>query len=210
MKERPILFSAPMVRAILSGEKTQTRRVVKGLHEDAHGVQYWAPPSGRSQCGYASPGINYWTPRGNHIDPCPYGERGDRLWVRETFAVGEGLIYRAEWEENCPNISLKGLWKPSIFMPRAASRITLEITGLRVERLNSISEADARAEGIASVRDLWKGQCGDFDETLTDLQLFKILWESINGERSWDLNSWVWVVEFHQVALEAALRKGGQ
>ncbi|MDE2105538.1 MAG: hypothetical protein KGL39_50390 [Patescibacteria group bacterium] len=176
MKERPILFKAEMVRAILEGCKTQTRRIAK-VPEDAERVSYWAPPSGRSQLGWADPGVNWWNERGNHLDPCPYGQIGDQLWVRETCRAEElqyagwedGVRYLADnaWRviENTSEAADKwhdlasyGMKKsglpecrtvPAIHMPRWASRIQLEITGVRVERLQDISEADAMAEGVA-------------------------------------------------------------
>ena len=148
MKERPILFSAPMVRAILSGQKTQTRRVIKNTGtyaiEDHHGI------------------ITAKRERAALATQSPYGQPGDRLWVREAFMHEPAdycweasvsipvrpahTIYRADSD---PNGEAKGIgWKPSIHMPRNLSRIDLEIIGIRVERLQDISEADARAEGI--------------------------------------------------------------
>jgi hypothetical protein len=148
MKERPILFSAPMVRAILDGRKTQTRRVIKEKLMRGEGA---------------------------HVNNCQYGKPGDRLWVRETFCYHDYLaryLYKAD--------GVTGVkWKPSIFMPRIASRIMLEITGIRVERLQDISEEDAIAEGWPKSSD-W----------------YRSLWESINGQGSWVLNPWVWVIEF--------------
>ena len=211
MKERPILFSAPMVRAILAGTKTQTRRVVN-LPADAKHVCYWAPPSGRSESGYADPGVNYWTPDpagetdSNHLNPCPYGQPGDRLWVREAFmhepadycweasvsipCRPASTVYRADYPEFKPGEG----WKPSIHMPRHLSRILLEVTSVRVERLQDISEADAVAEGVDFA--------GHTDEIMHDYspdERFSMLWESINGAGSWNENPWVWVVEFRRV-----------
>ena len=179
MKERPILFSAPMVRALLAGTKTQTRRVIKPRHlaffnQDAAAM------------------LSDWNER-----PLPYGKPGDRLWVRETWhdassSLHSCALYRADgidlhWDK----------WTPSIHMPRWASRITLEITSVRVERLQEISEADAQAEG-------WTRR----PEVSTDPQVhkeaardwFMDLWESINGPGSWDANPWVWVIEFKRLA----------
>jgi hypothetical protein len=211
MKERPILFSAPMVRAILAGTKTQTRRVVN-LPADAKHVCYWAPPSGRSESGYADPGVNYWTPDpagetdSNHLNPCPYGQPGDRLWVREAFmhepadycweasvsipCRPASTVYRADYPESKPGEG----WKPSIHMPRHLSRILLEVTSVRVERLQDISEADAVAEGVDFA--------GHTDEIMHDYspdERFSMLWESINGAGSWNENPWVWVIEFRRV-----------
>lgn len=158
MKERPMLFSAPMVRAILEGRKTQTRRVVKGCVEEAGEYSFHRYELGHMPC-------------------CPYGVPGDRVWVRETFHHGDA------WFDDAPGLSWKNChrdgkctwvdyastyesdthekerafaWKPSIFMPRWASRLTLEIESVRVERLNDISERDALAEGVApSWQETW-------------------------------------------------------
>jgi hypothetical protein len=175
-KERPILFSGEMVRAILDGRKTQTRRVVKPKPDDS----------------------GLW-----NNDKCPYGKPGDRLWVRETFFVdGPRIQYRAD-HHGAPK---ETIWKPSIFMPRHASRILLEIADVRCERLRDISEADAIAEGVASFRPV----PGDGDpETLYANYMnkgrlsyrkayfsFMTLWQSINGPESWNANPWVWVITF--------------
>ena len=203
MAERPILFSAPMVRAILAGTKTQTRRVVK------------PQPAERGDNGGAFMEIipSLLPSRGGLFDVryaldnprairCPYGQPGDRLWVRETFGhfernenfkPGAEVFYRADG--NCLELEP---WRPSIHMPRWASRITLEITGVRVERLQDISEADAYAEGIQHC-DLW----GDG----TPRGFYRVLWEQINGAGSWDASPWVWVVEFKR--MEAVCGVGG-
>lgn len=173
MKERPILFSGEMVRAILDGSKTQTRRVVKG---DALGILNLEirPPSDPI-----------------FVEKCLYGKPGDRLWVREAWAqhtetFGDFLpstVYRAD-----PVTPHFTKWKPSIHMPRWASRITLEITGVRVERLQDISEKDALSEG-----------CEPDDgnpESPSPISEFRDLWQSINGAESWAANQWVWVIEF--------------
>ncbi len=190
MKERPILFSGDMVRAILDGRKTQTRRVIK------------------PQPYSVSPVTNtpFWEEGSLN---CPY-QIGDRLWVRETWALNPYLlelpayVYRADYEP-LSDILIK--WKPSIHMPRSASRITLEITGVRVERLQDISEQDAIAEGIESAqlpneetcKLRWKDyqakfiKCGFF----SSIDSFKSLWDSINVQKHpWESNPWVWVVEF--------------
>lgn len=184
-KERPILFSGPMVRAILDGTKTQTRRVVKPQ-----------PTAGFDP--YGSP--MYATPAGPRIIPCPYGIPGDRLWGRETFAQGVegcdgGISYRADHADpkgDGPAHPMK--WRPSIFMPRAASRILMEITDVRVQRLQEISEDDARAEGCAPVvNDDGSVDCGTRKTT------FSLLWESINGAGSWHANPWVWAITFRRL-----------
>lgn len=204
IKERPILFSGPMVRAILEGRKTQTRRIVKPRHdfvvddsEDATNRVYY-------------PCYVTGEPEPEEV-PCPYGRIGERLWVRETWAIvpavsddglkhkakgdGTGATWRADWNGNPSGFT----WKPSIHMPRWASRITLEITGVRVERLNDISEADAYAEGItipSHYRFASNGRPEDRNEARVT---FETLWETINGVGSWRFNPWVWVVEFKRL-----------
>lgn len=185
MKERPILFKGEMVRAIREGRKTQTRRIFKGLIPPGCPGKH----SCRVEAGFAKFHLNgklamhsgEWTRN-------PYGQPGDRLWVKETFRLSvpahEGQtgypIYRADFES-----PPAGLWKPSIFMPRWASRITLEIVRIRVERLQDISAADAQAEGIKKVSTARLSYCA--------------LWESINGKGSWAKNPWVWVIEFKRL-----------
>ena len=218
MKERPILFSGPMVRAILSGAKTQTRRVVKltdaGRVRDVGSRRNW------------------------HIgDPdavlaCHYGQPGDRLWVREAFmpcplenpTTGPSrwnIAYASDAEQverqapagYNPMLYNYERWTPSIHMPRWASRITLEITSVRVERLQAISEADARAEGCMRGDPDDAGGWFPADEPDPSgigergwdcaRDWFADLWESINGHDSWEANPWVWVVEFRRIAQEA-------
>lgn len=220
MKERPILFSAPMVRAILDGTKTQTRRVVKPQ-----------PPSHTRDVltfHHPDPRTHFWAFDGVSLMdwayPCPHGEVGDRLYVRETWQHSNHplgpydddclVFYRADYlddphgpdGEKSPEGKYRD-WRPSIHMPRAASRITLKVTGVRVERLQAISHDDALAEGVT-----------DFASTLSDephpsgespeqashrlqwpQRQFRQLWESINGPGSWSANRWVWVVEFKRV-----------
>lgn len=209
-KERPIIFSGPMVRAILEGRKTQTRRVVKrsgDMEFDPVGPHYGP----------------YWLPYATKADGkdakvrCPYGKPGDRLWVRETHAVvprsafrcstgvqqtlspnneHDAVIYREGWERSTGGIR----WRPSIYMPRWASRITLEITGIRVERLQQISEADAMAEGCPLVNpDPFIPGHGASSAS----GWFSDLWEQIHGAGSWEANPWVWVVEFQRQGVTA-------
>jgi len=170
MIERPILMSAPMVRAILEGRKTMTRRIVK-------------PPKW-SDAEHA--GVDY---------PCPYGCAGDRLWVRETWLPGGNISYLAT---SPGDGSVKFHWKPSIHMPRRASRITLEVTGVLVERVQEISEADAKAEGCEATN---CGMDGAEGPGFSYRQTFRSLWDSINAKRGygWDVNPHVWVVAFNQV-----------
>lgn len=214
MKETPILFIAPMVRAILDGRKTQTRRIMKPQPQflTGRGNRIYA------NCDFKKswediPG----TGEGSGLQDCPFGAVSDRLWVRETwrpkthnFPTGWKYEYRATAEQDLTPTD--GSWKPSIFMPRDACRIRLEITDIRVERLNDISEADAISEGIESFRPvpgdgfpetLYKrysnvgGRPGDW---ITHPELsFRSLWEKINGPVSWAQNPYVWVVKFKVV-----------
>ena len=220
MKERPILFSAPMVRALLNCTKSQTRRVVKG---NPARVQ-WNSIVVDSYGG--------WCDEHGRPVPCPYGEPGDRLWVRETHFINDfrgakvpeaeradcEILYRATDEKMIANFEDdEGLvWKPSIHMPRWASRILLEITDIRVERLQDISESDGIAEGIYSENVIVGANCngGMHSEEHADRYFFcgcvdegyesacdayAALWESINGTGSWAANPWVWVVEFKRI-----------
>lgn len=216
MKTRPILFSGPMVRALLAGTKTQTRRIVKPqiaeyvqATPDVHPTTRTAPYLD-SYCGERKTPENprgmsrewhWWTADnrlGPHVSRCPYGVPGDRLWVRETIRRDTDPLGDPMHSYCCADESVTVAdawpWKndvlPSIHMPRSLSRITLEITGVRVERLNDISESDARAEGIS------KNQCPDW-HAISD---YRVLWESINGHGSWSDNPWVWGIEFRRVA----------
>ena len=220
MKERPILFSAPMVRAILEGRKTQTRRVVKpaGVHACGYMSGTFGDPSkfsfGKRGVGSRDP-YNFFV---EHDVRCPYGAPGDRLWVRETWntsencrpRISEPYIYAADLDTD-GRIKWAARWRPSIHMPRKASRITLEITGVRVERLQEISEADVFAEGVQIPRDAVTKKpllkiTGDesplpfLPKDYTAEQFIRAhyaaLWASINGPESWAANPWVWVVEF--------------
>lgn len=191
--ERPILFSAPMVRAILAGTKSQTRRplyVVTKTFERAIMEDY-----GRGEYPNVPPGHAWTLSQWRHV------KTGDRLWVKETHApLTIGYAYRAD---PIYNASPAGRWTPSIFMPRAASRITLEVTGVRVERLQDISEADAIAEGVhadVSGRQDDDGaafhRIGPIRGDSFPIARYAALWESINGPGSWAANQWVWVIEF--------------
>lgn len=241
MKERPILFSAPMVRAILAGTKTQTRRVVKPPRNRPafvlldHGNGWWPYQSDDGESELCDDGME-------HPYTCPYGQPGDRLWVRETWQVaretldyetgGEydvwewpdelgdprqflngdarfgtkaGLFYAADGKDKNPSafydqtgfdnntiLARREInWRPSIHMPRWASRILLEVTAVRVERLQDISEEDAKAEGDLSA--IYA------HASANPRGAYSAQWEQINGPGSWDDNPWVWVVEFTQV-----------
>ena len=235
VKERPILFSAPMVRAILEGRKTVTRRVMKCQPDADASItveSYNVAVTNRRGYQEAGPEIfGAWWRDGEAGCKCPFGQPGDRLWVRETwycdhFEVQQGpylqpadmhdldqsredgeLVYAADglapYEQDQPT------WKPSIHMPRRASRILLEITDVRVERLQDITEEQALAEGIVGVPfrpdDGWPictGYMVGPDDGKTGLQTtaakaFAGLWDSVGG--NWNANPWVWVVEFKRV-----------
>ncbi|EAX8242886.1 hypothetical protein BKN67_19885 [Salmonella enterica] len=199
-----------MVNAILSDRKTQTRRVLATYQDavkfcpewDVNGKQIFIVLGEKDHTGM-NPVIT--------AIPCPFGQPGDRIWVRETFRVHSRatdvatLVYRASvrnsWTEQthrvpvavCNKPATPEKWTPSIHMPRWASRILLEITDVRVERLNSITESDAEAEGVTDT---------GFGDLLVDG--FRYLWKSIYGDDSWQANPWVWVIEFKRVEGGAA------
>ncbi|AFU45428.1 hypothetical protein C380_08630 [Acidovorax sp. KKS102] len=208
MKERPILFSRPMVRALLDGSKTQTRRVVKPQPDTAHdGEPYWFI-GGYRVWGYRPAPAVPLRAGGNPL-PCPYGQRGDRLWVRESFAhmyrdnaqpekrAPEDVAYMAD--NLTPDPYVYGSWKPSIHMPRWASRITLEVTNVRVERLQDISEADAMAEGSPPSHPSIDRISREFGYADFPRSWYAQLWDQINGAGAWAANPWVWVVEFRRL-----------
>ncbi|HDR9093332.1 hypothetical protein QZM46_17465 [Burkholderia vietnamiensis] len=232
MKERPILFSGPMVRAILEGRKTQTRRIVKptGAHhifqfrgrEEARGTD---EPTGEWAWCRAERVIS------EHIR-CPYGKPGDRLWVREAFRltsdfdgdsptrVGERCLdagYRTPWAPVRYEVDgaerdwrwvgtppghevTAGRARASMHMPRWASRITLEITRVHAERLQAISESDARAEGVTIEEHHMRGYCAGACRP-PSIRAFHDLWDSLNAARGhgWDANPWVWVIQFRRI-----------
>lgn len=232
MAERPILFSAPMVRAILADQKTQTRRVVKLVGSDTIEER---------EDGSSWPYCVTWA-HGDDGEPwyaCPYGEPGDRLWVKEAYALSHRddnnteatpkdrdawdwpPVYRADgenqgggWTRRMPGgveCRIAPPWRPSIHMPRWASRLTLEVTSVRVERLQDITEDDARAEGVDWSRPEPYGERWDDDrEDPREVGYppagasfardnFRRLWSSINGPESWASDAWVWVVGFKRV-----------
>jgi len=210
-KQHPILFSTEMVKAILEGRKTMTRRIIKSRHESGL-FAICRRQSDQQITQIVSLG---WNEENVEKDiSCPYGEIGDILWVRETFTYGSEMDengefnnnrywYRAdedwkqlEWvrnrDEDNEMVCAEPKWKPSIFMPRIASRITLQITNIKVERLQDISEADAVKEGI----DLSKTS-GDWEHT--PVQEFEKVWTKINGEESWNKNPFIWAIEFKRI-----------
>lgn len=233
MKERPILFSGPMVRAILEGRKTQTRRVVKC---DLYDIERLATP-GEWNDGRAHPKMipyeNWGEKRGCGLFvsttgtifamPCPFGKPGDRLWVREAWETcaiydsyspsqidsGAALLWIADNSKRINGPENWGKIRPSIFMPQWASRITLEITGIRVERLQDITEEDAIAEGVGHGFQMNAGwpdyqhinKSGICELTQdTAWASFSTLWDSIKGKKHpWASNPWVWVINFKDV-----------
>lgn len=208
MKERPILFSAPMVRAILEGRKTVTRRVAKPVKHPDLGNIY-------------APGALVLENEPHHVieRACPYGQPGDRLWVRESlsydaeyghfYAAGERygetvyLCTLFDDDEAQTGPSYDGLLPersvPSIHLYRRYSRILLEITAVRVERLQGITEEQARAEGVLSC----ESELDPDGNGYSPYELFSALWVSISGHDSWHANPWVWVVEFKRVGRSA-------
>ncbi|MGQ6585240.1 hypothetical protein ACUNEO_00195 [Serratia sp. IR-2025] len=221
MKERPVIFNGEMVRAILHGRKTQTRRVMKVQPKpsETRPEDFWFSSKKLESMVHVSD----FTPGNSPIADChlffqehccPFGQAGDRMWVRETFmdltgtgieaTTGkfEGFAYRADTpagsygDEVRKEYGLK--WTPSLHMPRKACRILLEITAVRVERLNDISEEDAKAEGVAPSQHIITPP-----EALYRVGFLK-LWQSIYGEESWSANPWVWVIEFRRLEVRDA------
>ncbi len=234
MTERGMIFNAEMVRAILDGRKTQTRRIIqsaaKNMQARGHEVISNRAPGDKWYGDYVysmRDRSGVWQDFTNEqfLAKCPFGVVGDRIWVREAFRVMgcatdvARLMYKAS-ERNSFTESTRTVpvasctkqpshkWTPSIHMPRWASRITLEITDVRVERLNSISEADAAAEGVGSdiwfaakgvPEDEWSSLGEHGAERASHINTFATLWESIYGAESWQANPWVWVIEFRRV-----------
>jgi hypothetical protein len=226
-KEHPILFSTPMIQALLEGRKSMTRRIIKPQPEyyeieDKKMVRYETKKS------YMQIQIDNLADEFLGI-PCPYGKIGDVLWVRETFTImepehcasmSERFVYKADMkhpdsEEMRQEYIKSGYpyqWKPSIFMPRAACRILLEITDIKVERLQDINFQDALNEGVHRESDAsgqgWFDNYQFLDSKFNQhnvdthamfkdpVRSFKTLWQSINGEESWDKNPWVWAIAF--------------
>nr|WP_041930735.1 hypothetical protein [Pantoea ananatis] len=238
MRERPILLNAEMVRAVLDGRKTQTRRIIQS---PAKNMQV----RGHECISYRAPGDKWYQDyvfsmrdrsgtwqdykHEQFLAKCPFGAVGDRLWVRETFRVHSRatdvatLVYKASeqqsWTqqvhrvpiEKCNKPAVIDTWTPSVHMPRWASRITLEITGVRVERLNSISHRDACREGLFREEYNWRENEFPLDDIAyrtssaaktrysCPKRCFQELWQSIYGVDSWQANPWVWVIEFKRV-----------
>ena len=237
MKERGVLFNGEMVRAILEGHKTQTRRIMKvqppdetykfstlcdttAREERKHiGAHHFAKYDGFRQLD----STKYFR--------SPFGYKGDRLWVRENFSTDAITMYpcpkvwyqatefiKCDGIHTCPKESRgkwadcltcweeengKFRWRPSIHMPRKASRITLEITNIRVERLQDISDEDAKAEGVETMQnyadDQWLSCANVRFGTQPNKFKFGVLWDSIQEQNKWNENPWVWVVEFKKI-----------
>lgn len=235
-----MIFNGEMVRAILDGRKTQTRRIMKiqpsdGFHPTHNGYDldlnaHWYTPGVVDKNGYLQPAKKdvFGVADENEGYTCPFGAVGDRIWVRETWAeAGAGApdlkLYRANYPEHVPahyeNVPPADeiRWTPSIHMPRRACRLTLEITGVRVERLDKISEEDSIAEGMQGV--ICPSCKGDPDYSTTQYDpvtlaavdeipcqycesnrsKFFALWDSIYGEANHCMGDWVWVIEFKVV-----------
>jgi len=193
MADRPILFSGAMVRAILEDRKTQTRRVVKPqpISSDGGDVFWWKETVGWASSVHKNPEMM--------IPYSPYGQPGDRLWVRETYcSLDRECVYRADGDK--PH-ALIGKWTPSIFMPRWASRLTLEVTEVRVERVQEISDDDCEAEGIEQRWTCLNPGAGSYAHENCVHDDFRALWDSINAKRGfgWEQNPWVWAVSFRRV-----------
>ncbi|HBR1513908.1 TPA: hypothetical protein L9L67_003435 [Klebsiella quasipneumoniae subsp. quasipneumoniae] len=226
MKERGMIFNGEMVRAILDGRKTQTRRIMTVQSESSEfGLRYIAESSLAKEVG-----MYFWSQSDacgmkarSKPFACPYGKPGDRIWVREAFRVHSRatdvatLVYKASernsWTEQthrvpvafCNKPATPEKWTPSLHMPRWASRILLEITDVRVERLNAISQEDAQAEGMELTG--WRPTYSDPDsggKVMTPYDNFAELWSSIYGDESWKANPWVWVISFKRVEGGAA------
>lgn len=241
MRERPILFSSPMVRAILAGRKTMTRRVVKLPEIISEPGDADATSVGWLDHHESGPGWHGWMTEypeeGSVPLRCPYGQPGERLWVRERWQLVDPLevaeerrgsrapftgcqgpraipwvaAYRADGDLSHPANGAPIVWRSPVHMPRWASRITLEIESVRVERLQDISEADAIAEGVERIFPAGHpGDKGPNHYTVegpervslnqpTAVGAFRALWALINGEGSWTANPWVWVLSFKRV-----------
>lgn len=215
IKSKPILFSGSMVKAILDGSKTRTRRVVKPQPNPQSwqkiAVGFYSPTIIRK--GIEEPGPEVFGFASEDEDwKCPYGEPGGRLWLRETWQpcrngdTGEMVAqYKSDWEFNGnPNGPIGGKWRSPCFMPRWASRITLEVTDVRVERVQDISEYDAECElpePDYPTADSWA--IGLSETTRCPIMAFEYLWDSINHSRGygWDMNPFVWVVSFKLLEL---------
>jgi hypothetical protein len=216
MRERPIIFAADSVRAILAGTKTQTRRVLSrrlpvdfvgggGDRDDLSCWGYWVDDM-YGRWAVLARGLDQRHAHGHVSIPCPYGKPGDRLYVKESWAINEppsGWLYRADdLSDYYRSRGLLKRWSSPLHMPRYASRITLELTDVRVQRLQEISPEDAIAEGIVFARcdcDSTKGPRCAYDAH-DAVRAFAEKWDEINGKRApWASNPWVWALTFARV-----------
>lgn len=204
---KPIIFSTPMVQAILDGKKTQTRRVVK--------INGWPITSPKESLELTKEGLIYHSFCSMSGYYKPLCQPGDILWVRETWGKDENgdYVYRTNYgtteDDSFPPSMFK--WRPSIFMPKEAARIFLRVTNIRVERLQEITEEDAWREGVEPIRSAL-GQIYVQDDYSIGYRLaFEELWNEINAKRGygWDTNPWVWVVAFEKISKEEAERLEG-
>jgi hypothetical protein len=206
MNMHPILFSGPMAKAILEGRKTQTRRIANQDFRMQSAIRVLTD----TKTSYFD---FVFADETGMVRKCPYGLPGDRLWVRETWAAhptrnktkpSELPVGIPIWYQQNEGVE-KGhfVWRPSIFMPRWASRITLEVENVRVERLKNIERNDAIAEGVSAI---FTNNTDHFErgELNPYVANFRILWDSINAQRGfgWDVNPWVWVIEFKRIETE--------
>ncbi|HIG8794989.1 TPA: hypothetical protein ACYEOW_001222 [Raoultella terrigena] len=203
MKERGMIFNGEMVRALLDGRKTQTRRPIKWRQTRATEIAEREDGSKWPWSEDAENVCDYW-------HPCPFGAVGDRIWVRETWARynvdqdSHDMAYRATAPNDWPK---EGRWRPSIHMPRWASRILLEITNVGVQRLQDISSGDAVREGICQLPASGRYCVSPGDQYFggashSAKEVYSWLWSSIYGEDSWNANPWVWVIEFKRCDCE--------
>ena len=231
--DRPIILNAAMVRAVLSGQKTQTRRPIKPQPPTECSIHYMLGAESWLSRDQQNPLSHYWEawwgesflnrPKGHlcggHKVRSPFGQTGDRLWVRETWQhyqnsgqraadfsehqrFAANCFYRAD-ESNPRTKPLSGKWRPSLLMPRWACRLVLPLVSVRVERVQDITEEDAKAEGVERISagpgwECWMGY-GPSSSCKTARDSFRSLWISIYGEASWDLNPWVWVAEWEEI-----------
>lgn len=206
IKQRPILFSTPMVQAILEGRKTQTRRIIKPQPRTT-----FDPDFVDKEKLFGHPAFDWNSCEMNYpamVKKCPYGKTGDELWVRETWASGfdasdgsPAIAYKADCPEQYQQFER---WKPSIHMPKDACRLRLEITSVRAERLQVISQEDAFAEGVYAAPHR-PSNCGcKYHADMSNSRdcgicSYKLLWTKINGLESWQSNPWVWVISFRNL-----------
>lgn len=197
-QEKPILFSTPMIKAILDGSKTQTRRILKS------GFEHHSLPFSKILF-HPSPKLQtqaFFRDKGNLLlgTKCPYGNVGDLIWVRETFIEFPHGVFNFKTDPDPVFEVAASKWKPSIHMPKSAARIWLEIEKITVERLQDISEEDARSEGVITymkwLQETSKNYNPDTKLGAYPVTAFSRLWKKINGRESWKANPWVWVVKY--------------